>query len=682
MKRSQSSKRRVQTNARSADLFVLAAGIKRVPQRLTAPAGASLLIASLLIAGPLTSAAQTGLAPSALAKSAGSQQAAGSATTSLARSVDLKPDAARADQAYLDGARAVDRDDLQTAQADFARAVQLSPARQTYALAFSLTRERRIGELIQQAAAARIAGKPAEADSLLADARRIDPTSEHVLEHPADRSAAVDPGTLPQPEFAPPIQLTPTLQTQQVDANGDIRQVITQVGSQFGIKSIYDESVAARSIRFDLGPARFERAMPLLLKMGHLFAVPLDNKTQFVLEDTPANRIDYVRQVEETLFIPAATTPELNELVNIVKNIFDVKSVVASQTSGTLALRAPESTIAPLNYTIANLVDAQSDIDLELKLFNVDRSHTRNTGVQTPTSIGAFSVAAEARSLVSANQALITQAISSGALTLTGNTTTDLLQEAAFLVLGGFATDARLSNLVAVFGHGLTLFGVNLGSNATLNLTLNSADARALDALNVRAGNKETTTLHIGSKYPVTTSTFSSGISSSTAALLKGKTINGVSADQLLSQFGGTGSSAVTPTITFEDLGITLKTTPTVLKSGLIGLHIDLKIEALTGVSLDNIPVLASRVFVSDIAVDDGKTAVLLSSLSKTEASSVNGIPGLAELPGFRDTAADHLSVTSSSELVVLLTPHIVHRRSSVITSRVVPFTTATPQEF
>lgn len=596
--------------------------------------------------------------------------------------ITLKPEPARAEQSYLAGARLVDQHNLEAAQIQFARAMRLDPARQSYTLAFSLTRERRIGELIQRAAADRVNGNSTEAEALLAQARVIDPTSERVLEHQQAEASSVDPGKAPQVEFAPAIQLTPTQQPQMVDGRGDVRQVVTQVGSQFGIRSVFDDSVTARQIRFDLGPARFNRSMPVLLKMAHLFAVPLDSKTQFVVADTPENRTRYVRQIEETLFIPAAGIAELNELVNIVKNIFDVKAVVASQQSGTIVIRAPESTITPLNYTLANLVDGQADVQMELKLFNVDRSHTRNTGVQTPTSVGAFSLAAEAQSLVSANQAIITQAISSGALTLTGNATNDVLQEAAFLILGGFATDARLSNLVAIFGHGLTLFGVNLGSNATVNLALNSSDARALDDLTVRVGDKQASTLRIGSKYPIITSTFSSGLSSSTASLLQGKTINGVSADQLLAQFGGAGSSAVTPTITFEDLGITLKTTPTVLKSGMIGLHVDMKIEALAGARLDNIPVLASRAFVSDIIVDDGKTAVLLSSLSKTEAASISGIPGLADLPGFRDTAADHLAETSSSELVVLVTPHVVHRRSRVIRSRVVPFDLATPQEF
>ena len=639
-------------------------------------------VASELLLGTLLAA--MALAPTAARAQSSSASAASAAAfhSSPDAAVDLKPDPARAEQAYLAGARLVNRRDLAGAQTEFERAVSLDPARPNYALALRLTRGHRVGELIRQAAAARLAGHQAEADSLLTEAKRIDPTSERVQEHAASQGLAGDNNKAPELGFAPALELAPTPLRQDVDARGDIRQVITQVGQQFGIRSIFDDSVTGQAIRFDLGPARYIRAMPLLLQMGHLFAVPLDAKTQFVVKDTQENRKKYVRQIEETLYIPAATVEQLNELVNIVKNIFDVKAVVASQKGGTMVIRAPESTITPLNYTLANLVDAQSDVAIELKLFSVDRSRTINTGVQTPTSLGAFSVATEAQTLVSANQDTITQAIAAGALTLTGNTTNDLLQEAAFLILGGFATDARLSNLVAIFGHGLTLFGVNLGSAATVNLALNSSDARALDDLTVRVGEKQPATLRIGEKYPVTTSTFSSGISSSTASLLAGKTINGVSADQLLAQFGGTGTNTVTPTISFEDLGITLKTTPTVLKSGLVGLHVDMKIEALTGASLDNIPVLASRVFVSDILVKDGKTAILLSSLSSTEAASVNGIPGLADLPGFRESAADRLGETSSSELVILLTPHVVHRRSRILASRVVPFTTSAPQEF
>ena len=100
-----------------------------------------------------------------------------------------------------------------------------------------------------------------------------------------------------------------------------------------------------------------------------------------------------------------------------------------------------------------------------------------------------------------------------------------------------------------------------------------------------------------GSKYPVTSSTYSSGLSSAALGALAGRSVNGVSASSLAQQLLGASSASTIPIIQYEDLGITLKVTPSVLRSGLISVHVDMKIEALTGASLDNIPILTSRRF-------------------------------------------------------------------------------------
>ena len=53
----------------------------------------------------------------------------------------------------------------------------------------------------------------------------------------------------------------------------------------------------------------------------------------------------------------------------------------------------------------------------------------------------------------------------------------------------------------------------------------------------------------------------------------------------------------------------------------------------------------------------------MLSDLSRTESAAIAGIPGLADLPGFRQSVADTLAETDSSELVLLVTPHVVKTR-------------------
>ena len=102
-------------------------------------------------------------------------------------------------------------------------------------------------------------------------------------------------------------------------------------------------------------------------------------------------------------------------------------------------------------------------------------------------------------------------------------------------------------------------------------------------------------------------------------------------------------------------------------------MHLDIKIEALTGSALNNIPVIASRQFASDVTVAEGQTALMLSSLTKTESTAISGIPGISELPGFQTVTADNLREVDSSELILLITPRLVRHRANLVVGPRIP---------
>ena len=111
----------------------------------------------------------------------------------------------------------------------------------------------------------------------------------------------------------------------------------------------------------------------------------------------------------------------------------------------------------------------------------------------------------------------------------------------------------------------------------------------------------------------------------------------------LLSQYAG-GTSATIPQVTYEDLGVTLKATPIIRRSGRIKLTLDLKIESLAGGTSDGNPILNSRQFASDLTVQDGDSALMVSNVSEAETAAFTGIPGLSELPGFQMPIAANVS--------------------------------------
>jgi type II secretory pathway component GspD/PulD (secretin) len=190
---------------------------------------------------------------------------------------------------------------------------------------------------------------------------------------------------------------------------------------------------------------------------------------------------------------------------------------------------------------------------------------------------------------------------------------------------------------------------------------------RTLDAVQVRSSNNQAANFRAGSRYPVITGSYSSGVSSSLASSLSGLNINGTSASSLLSQY--LGSSQVTvPQFQFEDLGITLTMTPQILHNTSVSLKLEMKIEALAGTSINNIPILNNRALTSTITIPAGQTAILASLVSTNEIKALTGLPGLSELPGFQGTDQDRQK--DSDELLVTITPHIVRAGRLNIASR------------
>ncbi len=575
-----------------------------------------------------------------------------------------KQDPRAAEDAYLSGARLLDHNDLTGAELKFRRAVALNSSNRDYALALSLTHERHVTELIQQAGKARLLGQHEKAETLLAEARLLDPENGIV-------GPRVDNGELPKafhPEIEPwiredpaitgPVTLEPDPGQKSFHLHSDEQDVIRQVLSSYGIRPVFDESVQKDDLRFNLDESSYQQAVPVLLDITHLFAVPMDAKSVLIAKDTPENRQRLERQLQETIYIPGMTNEEMDSFGTLIKNIFDIKQVTVGKSSGTLVIRAPQETLTYVNLTLADLIDGGSEVLIDLQLYSVDTTNQRNIGAQLPQQAGIYNVSSAAQNIVTSNQDLVNQAIAQGLVPAGASNITIALA----LIASGLVQSTLLSNTVGFFGGGLTATGVTVNQFAAFNLSLSSSDTRALNDIQIRVGDRQTATFRIGERYPITTATYSTGVSSSSVP--PNTTINGVSVASLLNS--AVGSTATIPQIQYEDLGLTLKATPTVQKSGAVKMHIDLKIEALNGASLNNIPVLNSEQFASDVTLDDGDTALMVSSLTKSESASLSGYPVLSELPGFQTATATRLTETDSSDLLLLVTPHITRRRSNI----------------
>jgi general secretion pathway protein D len=569
-----------------------------------------------------------------------------------------------AEDAYLAGARLLDHNDLAAAEIQLSKAAKLNPSNQDYALAYFVVHQRHVTALVNESGKARMLGQSQKADALLAEARLLDPENSIVgqnanLGMPAKIfRPEIEPWIREGPAIAGPITLIPNNQPKSFHLHSNEQEIIRQVFANYGVQASFDDSVQQQNIRFDVDDLRYQQATQILLNMTHLFAVPLDSKSVLIAKDTPENRQRFERLLQETIVIPAMTSEQMDELGNVIRNVFDVKLLTVEKGSSTLVVRAAQETLSYINLTLADLIDGGSEVMIDLKLYSVDKTNQRNIGAQVPQQLGLYNVASTAQNLVSANQSIVNQAIAQGLIPAGSSNITIALA----LIASGLVQSTLLTNTVGFFGGGLTATGVTTNQNPAFNLSFNTSDTRALNDIQIRVGDRQQATFRVGERFPITTATYTTGLGASSSALA-GVTVNGVSAASLL---GAATSAATIPQIQYEDLGLTLKATPTVQKSGAIRLHLDLKIESLAGGTVDNIPILNSQQFASDITLDDGDTAMMMSSLSKSESVDINGIPGLGELPGFQTATADKTTTGDTSTLVLLVTPHVTRRRSNI----------------
>jgi general secretion pathway protein D len=585
--------------------------------------------------------------------------------------------AREADDAYLEGAKQLERDDLASAEKSFARAAQLDPTKQEYALSLTVAREHHLTELVQAAAKARLLGDDTKADDLIRQARAYDPDNSVVTQHlglnaslPPSIPVEIDKLRANIPVLDGPIELEPTPGTKDLHHRGSAQDVIRQVYSDFGITATFDSSFTSNvPVKFDLDNVDFATATHALSEMTHCFAVAMQPKAALVAKNDADARERLMPLIEETIYLPGLANDAMTELANLARNVFDLKQVTASSTGGYIIVRGDEHTLHSLNEIYADMVDGGSDVLLDVHLYEYDKSHLVNIGANAPTSISGFPIVTTAVNLINQNQSVIAQAVSSGLLKLTGTAAQQQLEQLEFLIGSGIISSSQFTNLLGVLGTfgGLPLLGVSLGSTGTFDLMLNVSDVRMLDQVELRAGNNEELQFRAGTRYPIVTATYSSGVSSGLASQLAGVSVNGQSASSLLAQYGG-ASNVTVPQVQYEDLGITIKATPKILRTQEVNVKLDMKIEALGSGSLNTIPVLNNRVITSTVTIPTGQTALMASAITRNELRDIAGIPYLSELPGFQGT--DKSTEIDTDELLVTITPHIVRQQRFRITSR------------
>ncbi len=124
-------------------------------------------------------------------------------------------------------------------------------------------------------------------------------------------------------------------------------------------------------------------------------------------------------------------------------------------------------------------------------------------------------------------------------------------------------------------------------------------------------------------------------------------------------------------TIQYEDIGIILRVTPHINPEGLVIMDVVPEVSTLTGQTVPisetvAAPVFAKRSAQSRVAVRDGQTIVIGGLMEDSRTQQVRKVPLLGDIPLLGGLFRRSITDKSKTELLIFLTPHVVHDASEL----------------
>ena len=542
----------------------------------------------------------------------------------------------------------------------FRRAADLDPRNVSYVTAREITRELVVYNDVDRGNKALLANNRVEAMAAFRSALELDPANSFAKQRLLDSLPE-----LPRIESAPPkqsqssladeISLRPNPAKRSFAFRGDSRQLLDQIPSSYGLTPVLDESVTSRNLRFDVQDVDWPTVIGIVSKLTKTFWVPLSAKQVLFLADNDQNRRQFERMGLRTFYLPDTATPqELNDVANTLRILFDIRYITQQPNASSIVVRAPQQVLDAASEFVEGLSSSRPQVLLDIKVFEVSYTTDRKIGTQLPNDFTAFNVPTEAQKLLG-NQSIqdvINQLIASGAINQSNTTAI-----AALIAQALGSTNSLFALPFFTFGGGITLTAVTVPP-AVVSFSHNTSSIKSLEHVTLRASHGNAADFKIGTRYPIVNATF--------APIFNTPQISKVLQNQTF--------IAPIPSFTYEDLGLSLKATPQIRQNDIM-LNLEFQIRALGTTSINGQPIITNREYKGVISAPDGQSIVVGGMITQSEQHGLTGLPLISYAPGIGRAFSTETKEHDRSELLVVVTPHIVRSAERVPQEIVLPMT-------
>ena len=435
------------------------------------------------------------------------------------------------------------------------------------------------------------------------------PAPEKTAADPATAEPTSEPATLSPVEVrqaaqaAEPPELRPAPGRRNFDLRGNLQSLYEQVARAYGLEVVFDPDLQpGNTVRFRLEDVDFYHAFPALMQLTSTFVVPVNGRVALVAADNQNKRRDLEPMMAALIPIPQVmSVEEANEVGRAVQQAMDIRRLVVDANRRQVYLRDTVSHVRLAQALYEELGRSRGEVMLEVELLNVSQSTLSHLGLTVPTQIPVT------------------------ALSAIGN-----------------AAPPQLSGPYAAFGGGDSRFAIQIG-NANFQADWNRSDTQLLSSFRLRASEGLPASLHIGDRYPILTARYS-------PIVLTNEIRNAQQQGTLREPF---------PSFNFEDLGLVLKVTPRLHGDDEISLALETEFKVLSGTSLNDLPIIASRRFNCTVRLREGE-AGLVSGMAVAQVShSWSGLWPFSRIPLLGRLLRANTAQRDQSELLLVIRPRL-----------------------
>jgi general secretion pathway protein D len=381
--------------------------------------------------------------------------------------------------------------------------------------------------------------------------------------------------------------------------SADSRKVFETLAKLAGLNVAFTPDFQPRPLSIDLMNIRLDDALRVVSLQTKSFWKAVTPNTILVVPDNPNNRRDYDEEVLKTVYLSNPLTPaDRTAITTALKQVLGLQRIIDNPDSNAIILRDTPTKVAAAERMIRDLDRGKAEVLVDVAIVEADRNRIRDLGF-TPGS------------------------------------TVSLIFNPATTAGGVAALPLNRLGRISSRDYSITL------PSALATAVLTDTHTRILQKPQIRVTDGQTAKLRIGTRFPFATGSFlPAGLG------------------------GGTGGLIASTQFQYQDVGVNLDITPRLLANGEVSLHAMIEISSV-GTLIDlggglKQPTFGQRRIEHDIRLKEGEVSLLGGLIQAQDRISLGGIPVLGRIPGLRYLFSTERREREETEVLVMLTPHVI----------------------